>query len=94
MWDKFSPAEMSRRWGLARELMRRHDLNGLLIFGNSGVNRHNEANIFWLTNHLDQPNPITPNEQMGLQLGALTVVTDKGAECLHQVPFEPVVVNL
>lgn len=53
MWAKFSPAEMSRRWALARELMRRHDLAGLLIFGNSGVNRHNEANIFWLTNHLD-----------------------------------------
>jgi hypothetical protein len=41
-----------------------------------------------------QPNPITPDERMGLQLGALTVVTEKGAECLHQVPFEPVVVNL
>ena len=36
-----------------------------------------------------QPNPVTPNERMGLQLGALTVVTDAGAECLHGVPFEP-----
>ena len=36
-----------------------------------------------------QPNPITPDERMGLQLGALTVVTDEGAECLHQIPFEP-----
>ncbi|MDH5606196.1 MAG: Xaa-Pro peptidase family protein [Anaerolineae bacterium] len=53
MWDKFSPAEMGRRWELARGLMRQHDLIGLLVFGNSGVNRHNEANIFWLTNHLD-----------------------------------------
>ena len=34
-----------------------------------------------------------PDELMGLQLGALTLVTEKGAECLHQVPFEPVVVN-
>lgn len=33
--------------------MRQHELAGLLVFGNSGVNRHNEANIFWLTNHLD-----------------------------------------
>jgi Xaa-Pro aminopeptidase len=41
-----------------------------------------------------QPNPITPDERMGLQVGALTVVTEDGAECLHQVPFEPVVVNL
>jgi Xaa-Pro dipeptidase len=36
-----------------------------------------------------QPNPITPDERMGLQLGALTVVRDDGAECLHGVPFEP-----
>jgi Xaa-Pro dipeptidase len=38
-----------------------------------------------------QPNPITPDEHMGLQLGALTVVRDEGAECLHGIPFEPLV---
>jgi Xaa-Pro aminopeptidase len=38
-----------------------------------------------------QPNPITPDERMGLQLGALTIVTDSGAESLHHVPFEPLV---
>lgn len=53
MWAKFSPSEMERRWLMARNLMRQHDLIGLLVFGNSGVNRHNQANIFWLTNHLD-----------------------------------------
>lgn len=53
MWDKFSPQEMTRRWALARELMRRQGLAGLLLFGNSGVNRHNQANVFWLSNHLD-----------------------------------------
>lgn len=53
MWAKFSAAEMARRWRLARHLMDSHDLAALLVFGNSGVNRHNEANIFWLTNHLD-----------------------------------------
>ena len=36
-----------------------------------------------------QPNPITPDERMGLQLGALTIVRDDGAECLHRVAFEP-----
>jgi hypothetical protein len=36
-----------------------------------------------------QPNPITPDERMGLQLGALTVVTGGGAESLHELPFEP-----
>jgi Xaa-Pro aminopeptidase len=38
-----------------------------------------------------QPNPITPDERMGLQLGALTIVTDAGAESLHRVPLEPLV---
>jgi Xaa-Pro dipeptidase len=38
-----------------------------------------------------QPNPITPDERMGLQLGALTVVTDVGAESLHAIPFEPLI---
>lgn len=41
-----------------------------------------------------QPNPITPDERMGLQLGALTIVKDGGVECLHEVPFEPIMVSL
>lgn len=53
MWDKFSPQEMQRRWELARLLMDRFELQALLLFGNSGVNRHNQANVFWLSNHLD-----------------------------------------
>ena len=53
MWARFSPSEMERRWALARDLMDRQGLDGLVVFGNSGVNRHNEANAFWLTNHLD-----------------------------------------
>ena len=40
-----------------------------------------------------QPNPITPDERMGLQLGALTVVTRDGAESLQAIPFEPLVVT-
>ena len=38
-----------------------------------------------------QPNPVTSDERMGLQLGALTVVTDAGAESLHAIPFEPLI---
>jgi Xaa-Pro dipeptidase len=53
MWARFTPAEMARRWRLARQLMDRHDLRALLLFGNSGVNRHNQAGVFWLSNHLD-----------------------------------------
>lgn len=53
MRDRFSRPEMARRWALARELMRGHGLGALVVFGASGVNRHNQANAFWLTNHLD-----------------------------------------
>ena len=44
---------MQRRWELSRDLMREHELIGLLVFGHSGVNRHSQANVFWLSNHLD-----------------------------------------
>ncbi|HYX88961.1 MAG TPA: hypothetical protein VE753_06295, partial [Gaiellaceae bacterium] len=38
-----------------------------------------------------QPNPVTPDERMGLQLGELTVVRNEGAESLHGVPLEPLI---
>ena len=53
MWDRFSPAEMARRFALARGLMGEEDLSALVLFGNSGVSRGNMANAFWLSNHLD-----------------------------------------
>ena len=53
MWDRFSAAEMERRYSAARALMADHSLDALVLFGNSGVNRHNQANVFWLSNHLD-----------------------------------------
>src|SRR5919201_6533961 len=53
MWDRFSPGEMERRRALARALMDEHGVDALVVHGNSGVNRHNQANVFWLSNHLD-----------------------------------------
>ena len=53
MWDRFSAAEMARRFGMARDLMRDHELAALVVFGNSGVSRANMANAFWLSNYLD-----------------------------------------
>lgn len=52
-YPRFSEAEFERRNSLARDLMRREGLSALVIFGNSGINRHNQANVFWLTNYLD-----------------------------------------
>src|SRR5712691_11239770 len=53
MWDRFSPKEMERRLALARALMDEQSVDALVLHGNSGVNRHNQANVFWLSNHLD-----------------------------------------
>ncbi len=53
MWDRFSLEEMERRRALARGFMDEHDVDALVVHGNSGVNRHNQANVFWLSNHLD-----------------------------------------
>jgi Xaa-Pro aminopeptidase len=44
---------MERRFGLARNLMREHDLAALVVFGTSATNRASMANPFWLSNHLD-----------------------------------------
>ncbi len=52
-YPRFSDAEFRRRNDLARDLMYRKELSTLVIFGNSGINRHNQANVFWLTNYLD-----------------------------------------
>ncbi|HEY6043009.1 MAG TPA: Xaa-Pro peptidase family protein [Anaerolineae bacterium] len=52
-FPRFSPSEFARRGRLARGLMERHDLRALILFGNSGINRHNQANVYWLSNYLD-----------------------------------------
>ena len=52
-YPRFSAAEFERRNQLARDLMRKESLQALVIFGNSGMYRHNEANVYWLTNYLD-----------------------------------------
>jgi Xaa-Pro aminopeptidase len=52
-YPRFSEAEFQRRNQLAHDLMQREGLSALVIFGNSGINRHNQANVFWLTNYLD-----------------------------------------
>ncbi len=38
-----------------------------------------------------QPNPITPDERVGIQLGAAVVVRDDGVEPLHAVPDGPLI---
>jgi Xaa-Pro dipeptidase len=50
---RFSEAEMARRYALTLELIDRLELDALVIYGNSGVNRHNHANHFWLSQWQD-----------------------------------------
>ena len=50
---RFSPEEMARRYALARGLLAERELDALVLFGNSGVNRHNNVNPFWLSQYLD-----------------------------------------
>src|SRR5205814_5235043 len=50
---KFSVEEMARRYTLARGLMDELELGALVLYGNSGVNRHNHANVYWLSQYLD-----------------------------------------
>ncbi len=74
MWDRFSTAEMERRFALARDLMRELEVAALVLFGNSGVSRGNMANVFWLSNHLDLHHsylvvPLDEAEQPALYAG-------------------------
>ncbi len=87
---RFSTTEMARRWTLARELMQRRGLGALLLFGNSGVNRHNQANVFWLTNHLDLHHaylvaPSEPSLEPALYVGLRNHVPD--AREISEVPL-------
>lgn len=75
---RLSEQELERRHALARDLLTEHDLDALGVAGNSVV---------------IQPNPIAPDERMGLRLGACIVFRDAGAESLHSLPFEPLVAS-
>jgi Xaa-Pro dipeptidase len=74
VWDRFTTAEMERRYALARGLMEENGLSALVVFANSGVSRGNMANAFWLSNHLDLHHcylvvPLDPGEETALYTG-------------------------
>jgi Xaa-Pro aminopeptidase len=74
VWNRFSTAEVERRFALARDLMREQNLAALVLFGNSGTNRANMANAFWLSNHLDLHHcyvvvPLDPGRETALYTG-------------------------
>jgi Xaa-Pro dipeptidase len=47
---RFGGDEIARRHAAARRLMDDGDLDGLLVFGHSGRRRHNQADVYYLSN--------------------------------------------
>src|SRR4051812_25308783 len=76
---RFSLSEMERRLRAARALMADHDLDALVVAGNSGVNRHNNVGPFWLTQYLDLHHSyvVVPREgELALYTGLVNHVPD------------------
>lgn len=46
---RFTNAEMARRHHAGRKLMEEHGLDALLVFGHSGRRRHNQADVYYLS---------------------------------------------
>src|SRR4051812_33516944 len=86
---RFSLSEMERRLRAARALMADHDLDALVVAGNSGVNRHNNVNPFWLTQYLDMHHSyvVLPREgDVALYTGLINHVPN-AREVAREVPL-------
>lgn len=53
-FPRFSDAEFERRRQAVRERMRTHDVEALVLYGHSGLNRRYQANVYYLANYLDR----------------------------------------
>jgi Xaa-Pro aminopeptidase len=51
-YPAFSTAEYERRWEATRGLLADHDLDCLLVYGDSGTYHHDHANVHYLANYL------------------------------------------
>jgi Xaa-Pro aminopeptidase len=56
LYPRFSDAEFARRHTAARTLMTAEALDALVVFGNSGISRHNHADIHYLSGFLGNRN--------------------------------------
>jgi Xaa-Pro aminopeptidase len=52
LYPRFSEAEFARRYAAARALMAAEEVEALVVFGNSGIARHNHADIHYLSGFL------------------------------------------
>src|SRR5689334_23451310 len=56
LYPRFSEAEFARRHKAARALMSAEGVEALIVFGNSGIARHNHAEIHYLSGFLGNRN--------------------------------------
>ncbi|MDB5809963.1 MAG: hypothetical protein JWN94_2085 [Betaproteobacteria bacterium] len=56
LYPHFSAAEFSRRHAAARALMKAEGIDALVVYGDSGVSRHNHADIHYLSGFLGNRN--------------------------------------
>lgn len=56
LYPRFSEAEFARRHAAARALMAAEGVEALVVFGNSGIARHNHADIHYLSGFLGNRN--------------------------------------
>src|SRR4051794_24695753 len=56
LYPRFSPAEFARRHAAARALMAAEGIAALVVYGDSGVSRHNHADIHYLSGFLGNRN--------------------------------------
>ncbi len=56
LYPRFSAAEFARRHAAARALMAAEGLDALVVYGNSGVSRHDHADVHYLSGFLGNRN--------------------------------------
>ena len=56
LYPRFSAGEFARRHAAARALMAAEGLDALVVYGNSGISRHNHADIHYLSGFLGNRN--------------------------------------
>jgi Xaa-Pro aminopeptidase len=56
LYPRFSAAEFDRRYTAARALMASNGIDVLVVYGNSGISRHNHADVHYLSGFLGNRN--------------------------------------
>ena len=80
LYPRFSDAEFARRHAAARALMAAEGVDALVVYGNSGMSRHNHADIHYLSGFLGNRNNYVVLPAHG-RTRAIRAVVQPRAEC-------------